>query len=145
MINYKITMVGHSGNLKTQVKEIVRPSENIKIIDRLASSDLADLFRNTKIFVLPSFYEGNPKLILEAMACGCLVVTTKVEGIRSLVSTEQVNFVKGFSQDALFFSINSSIANYNKSKSKIDNSLKWVKSNVSLNMVSKKYLKVITA
>ena len=35
------------------------------------------------MFVLPSFFEGLPLVIAEALACGCKVVTTDLPGIRS--------------------------------------------------------------
>lgn len=40
--------------------------------------------RQSDIFVLPSFFEGLPLVLLEAMACGCRVVTTDLPGSREL-------------------------------------------------------------
>lgn len=42
---------------------------------------LADLMRTCHVCVLPSFYEGVPLVLAEAMACGCRVVSTALPGV----------------------------------------------------------------
>src|SRR5262249_57185984 len=42
----------------------------------LQRSDLAMLFRNAEAFIMPSLYEGFGLPILEAMSCGCPVITS---------------------------------------------------------------------
>jgi len=39
--------------------------------------------------VICSRYEGNPKTLLEAMACGCAVIGTNVPGIREVIQHEK--------------------------------------------------------
>jgi glycosyltransferase involved in cell wall biosynthesis len=48
---------------------------------RLSQADLADVARGTTVFVLPSFYEGLPLVLVEALACGCRLVATRLPGI----------------------------------------------------------------
>ncbi len=44
----------------------------------LATEELADLYRKALAFVFPSLYEGFGLPIVEAMACGCPVITSNV-------------------------------------------------------------------
>lgn len=54
-------------------------------------SDIADIYREADIGVLPSYYrEGLPKTLIEAMACGLPIVTTDAPGCREVVE-EGVN------------------------------------------------------
>jgi len=47
---------------------------------QLAQSDLASLMRRCSVFVLPSYYEGLPLVLVEALACGCRLVVTDLAG-----------------------------------------------------------------
>ena len=45
---------------------------------------LADLMRQADLFVLPSFFEGLPLVLLEALACGCHLIATALPGVEEL-------------------------------------------------------------
>ena len=49
---------------------------------KVGQSRLADLYRSADVFVLPSFFEGLPLVVIEALACGCKAVVTDLPGIR---------------------------------------------------------------
>lgn len=51
-----------------------------------ARYDLAELFRSASVFCLPTYYrEGIPRVLIQAAAAGCAIVTTDVPGCREVV------------------------------------------------------------
>lgn len=70
--------------------DIRKEAEELGIIDRVeflgwvAIEKLKDIYRACDIFAFPSYSEGMPKVIIEAMANGLPVVVTNVGGIPSI-------------------------------------------------------------
>ena len=54
----------------------------IRFLGKLAQRELAAELNRSDIFVLPSFYEGLPLVVIEALACGLHTVCTDLPGIR---------------------------------------------------------------
>ncbi len=58
--------------------------ERVTLHGRVSQQELAELLGKSHLFVLPSLYEGLPLVLLEALACGCRIVTTDLPGCRAL-------------------------------------------------------------
>lgn len=56
-------------------------SPRVRLHGQLDQAALSDLMRRCSVCVLPSFYEGVPLVLVEAMACGCRLVATELPGI----------------------------------------------------------------
>lgn len=54
-------------------------------LGKLPQRQLARLYNQSGVFVLPSFFEGLPLVVVEALACGCKVVVTDLPGIRAWI------------------------------------------------------------
>jgi len=46
---------------------------------------LAAIFRRSHLLILPSFYEGLALVLLEALACGCRLVSTNFPGLEEVL------------------------------------------------------------
>ena len=54
---------------------------------RLLQPELAKVYNQCDIFVLPSFFDGLPLTVIEALACGDRVVVTDLPGIQDWLSS----------------------------------------------------------
>lgn len=58
----------------------------VKLLGYVESEDLAGLYSGATAFVYPSLYEGFGLPILEAMSCGCPVITSDTGSMKELAS-----------------------------------------------------------
>lgn len=77
---------GNPASLTSQDIEVV---SNDNIVEVHGFSDnIAEVFENSDIVVLPSYREGLPKVLIEAAASGRAVVTTDVPGCRDAIEKD---------------------------------------------------------
>jgi glycosyltransferase involved in cell wall biosynthesis len=58
---------------------------SVEFKKNVLNEKLPEELNKSEIFILPSFYEGCPKTLLEAMSCGLPCIGTNVEGIKEIV------------------------------------------------------------
>ncbi|MDQ7058487.1 MAG: glycosyltransferase family 4 protein [Ghiorsea sp.] len=87
--------------LQTMIKENVL-QDKVKLHGRVSNADLAHLYADADIFVLPSYWEGYGIVFLEAMYVGLPVVATTAGAIPEVVQHEETGLlVKAGDEDAL--------------------------------------------
>ncbi|MBD3867926.1 MAG: glycosyltransferase family 4 protein [Acidobacteria bacterium] len=67
-------------------RRMERMAPRVVLHGQLSQQELAELMRTSDVCVLPSFYEGVPLVLVEALACGCRLVATDLPGVRSEIA-----------------------------------------------------------
>ena len=75
------TGAGEEAEELLQRMETMAP--RVTLHGQLCQDELANLFRQSDVFVLPSFYEGLPLVLIEALACGCRLVSSRLPGVEA--------------------------------------------------------------
>lgn len=94
-INFKILIAG-SGEEENFLKEFVKKNQMmgcIKFLGWITNDQKPDLFRNADVLVLPSYNEGLPVAILEAMSYGLPIISTNVGSIAEAVCENENGFL----------------------------------------------------
>ncbi len=76
-----------SGEETRQCLDLAEKGGNrVTVHGRIDQQELARLMGICHIFILPSFYEGLPLVLLEALAAGCRVIATDLPGCREVLA-----------------------------------------------------------
>jgi glycosyltransferase involved in cell wall biosynthesis len=84
-LDVQLQIVG-SGSLRLDLEKLSFGSRaNIDFLGNVSNIELPRLLNESDLFILPSLYEGHPKALLEAMACGLPVIGSRVPGIQEII------------------------------------------------------------
>jgi len=99
--NVRLTISG-GGGLLEPLKNLVGQKHltNVDLTGRLETGKMPDVYRQHDMFVSASMQEGMSNAMLEAMASGLPIITTKCEGVEELISDNGI-VVENDSADSL--------------------------------------------
>lgn len=80
---------GGEGPERDEVERLAR-DVGARLLGALPQEELAEVLAHAGLFVLPSFYEGLPLVLMEALASGCRVVVNRLPGVVSWLPDELV-------------------------------------------------------
>jgi len=83
-----------------KIHKLCAGKKNIVRIGFVSNEDLVNLYNIAQVFVMPSLYEGFGLPILEAMACGCPVITSK-EGSLPEVAGDAAFYTDAYDSDKI--------------------------------------------
>ncbi|MHC5059868.1 MAG: glycosyltransferase [Planctomycetota bacterium] len=81
--------IAGEGNLMGELKNLAEKkgvAGRVNFMGRVPAEQMPELYRENDIFVMSSAHEGMSNAMLEAMACGLPIVTTRCEGVRELIA-----------------------------------------------------------
>jgi glycosyltransferase involved in cell wall biosynthesis len=93
--DFQLTLAG-DGDDRKRLEELARRLgiyERVAFAGYLGQERVREYLRQSDIFILPSFAEGVPVCLMEAMACGVPVLSTYVGGVAELVETGQTGLL----------------------------------------------------
>lgn len=82
-------------NIRRDLSNIAATKNNgewLKIRGGMPHEDVIKEMLSAKIFILPSYTEGFPNVILESMACGCAIIATPVGAIPEMLQFGSKSF-----------------------------------------------------
>ena len=85
---------------KSDVLAYERLAERLRVADRVRflgyRADMADAYFAADLLVHPTFYDPCSNVVLEALACGLPVITTRYNGASELLSGERETCAEGY-------------------------------------------------
>ena len=86
-------LVAGMGILEDLVKDFSKLNDNVEFEGLMSHESLPDVYNKMKLLVLPSISEGLPNIILEAIACGTLILATPVGAIPDIIKDGENGFI----------------------------------------------------
>jgi glycosyltransferase involved in cell wall biosynthesis len=93
--NLKFQIIGN-GSLLDEINLKLHQNgcfDKVTVTPWVPNNDLPEYFNQIKLLVVPSYTEGLPKIILEAMACGTIVLATNVGSIPDVITDGKNGFL----------------------------------------------------
>ncbi len=75
-------------------------------LGRIKNEELPSLINQARAFILCSLIEGNPRTLIEAMACGLPVIGADIPGIRSIIEHEETGYLCGTDTESIRAAVN---------------------------------------
>jgi glycosyltransferase involved in cell wall biosynthesis len=90
---YGLDIIGE-GRARVEIeRQVAALNADVRLLGRVRGDRLPELINRYSVFVLPSWYEGHPKALIEAMACGAAVIGTNVPGIRTVIEHQRTGLL----------------------------------------------------
>lgn len=80
-------------------------------LGRLNNEELPAIMNQSRVFVLCSFIEGQPRALIEAMACGMPIIGSNVRGTRNTIEHKMTGYLCGTDGDSIAAAIRTVLSN----------------------------------
>jgi len=131
-----------SGPEEKKIQDLTGTHKNIHFFGYQNKEQTISLIRGSDILIQPSLKEGISSVILEAMACKTLVITTNVGGNKELIIDNQTGFLSPPNSSSQFLEkIEHVLSNKSKLETMTNNAFVYVQQ-YDWDVIGKKYLEL---
>lgn len=131
------------GPLRAHLQKLARRLKvTVKMIGPVPHQELPFFLNQYRIFVLPSLYEGSPKSLLEAMACGLACVSTTLPNTQEIINDHQNGILTTPDVAALRQTIKGLVQNSQQQKELGQAARRYILQKHALTKLAKRELKI---
>ncbi len=87
--NVELRIIGPATpEIQAALEKIANQKDFVKFVGTLPLEEVIKEMKTCGVFVLPTYTEGFPNVIIESMACGCSIITTPVGAIPEMLNLD---------------------------------------------------------
>ncbi len=136
----RLTLIGQGEEQPRLLELAQRLNVAVEFVGQLPHEQLPAMLNRAALFVLPSRFEGHPKALIEAMACGTAVLGANVEGIRDVIRHGETGWLCPPTVDGLRTAIQTLLADAELRQRLGENGRQFVLQTYSLERVAEEEL-----
>lgn len=94
--------IAGEGNLMAALKRFAQErnvADHVNFLGRVPPEKMPQIYHGNDVFIMASHHEGMSNAMLEAMACGLPIITTRCEGVEELAADNAVIVERATPQD----------------------------------------------
>lgn len=130
--DFSIEIIGDGSLKETLMSHSKKNDVDLKITSKKNYLELLEKYNDYQYFVLPSFYEGNPKVLIEAMSKGCIVLASNISNHTEIIKNNSNGIIFDFNKGSLKNSLEGLDANIELRKTIASNAYKDTNSKFSI-------------
>ena len=134
-LNIKALIIGDGDLKKGLIEQYGDLDGRVVWQDAIPHNDLPNIMNRCLIYILPSFYEGHPKTLIEAMSAGMTVIGSDSPGIQNIIENGVNGVVCKTDANSIRNTINDLLKNPELCKSLGKYAYKYVLENNSLDKI----------
>lgn len=141
--NISLVMIGGCCD-NNEIRKIVNQYRlNVTYKGNMSNFELPYVLNQAKVFILPSYYEGHPKALLEAMSCELPCVGSDVVGIKEDIQNMETGYLCKTDYKSIANAIETVLSDDLLQKKIGNNAREYILKNYSIDEIFKMELEVI--
>jgi glycosyltransferase involved in cell wall biosynthesis len=139
----ELVLVGQGEEEKKLEEHAKKMGVNMIIRGVVPRERVPDEINGSEVFILPSFSEGQPKVLLEAMSCGLPCIVSDIPSLREIVKDGYNGFLCGTDPSSIRKCLEKVLEDKKLQRKVGDNAREYIKNNFSAQPLIDKEIKLL--